>query len=338
MPATIRDVAEKAGVSASTVSRAFTRPEMVDTATRLRIIALAESLGYEPSSAARSLKTGRTGALGIIVPDLSNPFFPDVVRGMQHRAREYGYPVLLADSAEDPSAEPALVRTLARNVDAIVLCSPRMSDAELTEAARLRPVVLVNREAPAGPAATVPAVTIDNAGGIQQAVRHLHALGHRRIGFVSGTRTSRSNEDRLVAFTDATAAAGLVGTVIGSYQPTVEGGAAAADDALLADVTAVVVYNDVMAAGLIGRLSRVGVELPGRLSIVGFDDISLAALLTPALTTVRISLELAGAVAVDRLHAHLTGAGPDVARPAPLPTELVVRDSTAAVSAADLRG
>lgn len=332
MTATIREVASRAGVSASTVSRTFSRPEKVDAGTRVRVLALAQELGYEPSGAARSLKTGRTGALGIVVPDLSNPFFPDVVRGMQHRAREHGYPVLLADSGEDPGAELALVRTLARNVDALVLCSPRMSDTDLAEAALLRPLVLVNRDAPGSLAATVPAVTIDNAGGIQLAVRHLQALGHRRLGFVSGTPTSRSNRERLVAFTEATATAGLAGVVIGSYAPTVDGGAAAADDALLADVTAVVVYNDIMAAGLLGRLTRLGIELPGRLSIVGFDDISISSLLTPALTTVRIPLAHAGAVAVDRLHAHLTGASAP-GRPAPLPTELVVRASTAVAPA-----
>lgn len=332
MAATIREVASRAGVSASTVSRTFSRPEKVDAGTRVRVLALAHELGYEPSGAARSLKTGRTGALGIVVPDLSNPFFPDVVRGMQHRAREHGYPVLLADSGEDPGAELALVRTLARNVDALVLCSPRMSDTDLAEAALLRPLVLVNRDAPGSLAATVPAVTIDNAGGIQLAVRHLQALGHRRLGFVSGTPTSRSNRERLVAFTEATTTAGLAGVVIGSYAPTVDGGAAAADDALLADVTAVVVYNDIMAAGLLGRLTRLGIELPGRLSIVGFDDISISSLLTPALTTVHIPLAHAGAVAVDRLHAHLTGAS-SPGQPAPLPTELVVRASTAVAPA-----
>ncbi|WP_146954216.1 LacI family DNA-binding transcriptional regulator [Cellulomonas soli] len=324
-------MAARAGVSAATVSRAFTRPEKVDGATRQRVLALAEQLGYEPSSAARSLKTGRTGALGIMVPDLSNPFFPDVVRGMQHRARDHGYPVLLADSGEDPAAELALVRTLARNVDALVLCSPRMPDAELAEAALLRPLVLVNRTTPVTSPDLLPSVTIDNVGGVQQAVRHLRALGHRRVGFVSGTATSRSAQDRLQAFTGSTLTEGMEGVVIGSYQPTVEGGAAAADDALLAGVSAVVVYNDVMAAGLMGRLTRLGVVVPDRLSIVGFDDIALAALLTPALTTVHIPLERAGAVAVDRVHAYLTGSGGEDDEPAPLPTELVVRASTAAV-------
>ena len=328
MAASIRDVAEQAGVSASTVSRAFSRPEKVDPTTLRRVLALAEQIGYQPSGAARSLKTGRTAALGIMVPDLSNPFFPDLVRGAQHRARVHGYSVLLVDSSEDPAVELSLVRSLARNVDALVLCAPRMTDAELDEAALLRPLVLVNRDA-TGAAATTAPVTIDNAGGVRQAVRHLLALGHTRIGYVSGTTASRSNQQRLEAFVAATSASGIRGRLIGEYPPTVDGGAAAADDSLLADVTAVLVYNDIMAVGLMGRLARLGVDLPARLSIVGFDDISLSGLVTPALTTVRIPLALAGAVAVDRLHARLDGAATDGEPPAPLPTELVVRASTA---------
>ena len=351
MAATIREVADRAGVSPSTVSRAFTRPEMVDTATRDRVLDVAGRLGYQPSASARSLRTGRTGAIGVLVPDLANPFFPELVRGAQRRARELGHPVLLADSGEDPDAELGLVRTLAQNVDGLVLCSPRMSDAALAEAARLRPVVLVNRAAPGSPAATVPPVLIDNAGGIEQALRHLRALGHHRVGFVAATETSRSHAQRLDAFRTRTPAHGLAGIVLGPYPPTVEGGAAAGDDVLLADVTAVVVANDVMAAGLVARLSRLGLALPERLSIVGFDDIAISALLTPALTTVRIPLDRAGVVAVERLHGHLAGGvvaggvvdgGPGPGTPVPgvpdaLPTELVVRASTASVSG-DPRG
>lgn len=335
MAATIRDLAEQAGVSASTVSRAFSRPEKVDESTRERILGLAAEVGYVPSRAARTLKTGRTGALGIVVPDLSNPFFSDVVRGMQHRARDHGYSVLLADSDEDPATEVELVRTLARNVDALVLCSPRMSDADLAVAAGAQPVVLVNREAvgsaPAG-VGTIPPVIIDNAGGVRQAVAHLVELGHRQIGFVAATGMSRSNAARRAAFRTATHEAGVTGVEVGDYSPTVDGGAAAADATSRSGVTAVLVYNDVMAVGLMASLTRQGVDLPGRLSVVGFDDVAIAGLVTPALTSVRIPLRRAGAVAVDRLHAHLCGEGA-VEAPEDLPTDLVVRASTAAVRA-----
>jgi LacI family transcriptional regulator/LacI family repressor for deo operon, udp, cdd, tsx, nupC, and nupG len=328
VPATIRDVAEAAGVSTATVSRTYGRPDKVDEGTRARVLDAARRLGFQPSGAARTLKTGRTGAIGVVVPDLSNPFFPDVVRGVQHEAHEHSYPLLLADSEEDPAAELPLARTLARNVDALVLCSPRASDADLAEAAALRPVVLINREPAGWPGTSVPPVAIDNADGMRQAVRHLRALGHRRIGFVAGPGTSSSVAARLAAFRAATADAGAEGAVVGGYEPTLEGGARAADDVLVAGVSGVVVYNDIMAAGLLGRLARFGVDVPGRVSVVGFDDIAVSALLTPALTTVRIPRAEAGRRAVRRLHAALTGADPAAVAPGPLPTELVVRAST----------
>ena len=134
MDATIRDVASASGVSASTVSRAFGRPYKVDEHTRQRILRAAEALDYQPNRAAQSLITGRTGNIGIVVPDLVNPFFSSVVKGAQTRAHELGHPVLLADSDEDPSAELKLGRTLARQVDGLILCSPRMNELELREA------------------------------------------------------------------------------------------------------------------------------------------------------------------------------------------------------------
>lgn len=327
MAATIRDLAALAGVSPSTISRAFSRPEKVDETTRDRILTLAEQIGYVPSRAARTLKTGRTGALGIVVPDLSNPFFSDIVRGVQHRARDVGYSVLLADSDEDPTTEVELVTTLARNVDSLVLCSPRMSDTELAAAARLQPMVLVNRGSGADAPGAVPPVTFDNAGGVRQAVEHLHGLGHRDIGFVSATGSSRSNADRRQAFHVATHEHGLCGVEIGTFAPTVDGGASAADATMRSGVSAVLVSNDVMAVGLLARLVRQGVDVPGEISVVGFDDIVMAGLITPALTSVAIPLRHAGAVAVDRLHAYLSGEPSD--GPAlDVPTSLVVREST----------
>lgn len=124
MRATIREVAREAGVSASTVSRALSTPEMVNATTRERVLRAAERLGYAPNRAARGLITGRTGNLGLIVPDLTNPFFPSVVKGVQAKAREADYAVFLADTDEDPAAEVGLVRALAKQVDGLILCSP----------------------------------------------------------------------------------------------------------------------------------------------------------------------------------------------------------------------
>jgi DNA-binding LacI/PurR family transcriptional regulator len=321
--ATIRDVANAAGVSAATVSRAFGRPHKVDEQTRLRVLGAAEALDYQPNRAAQSLITGRTGNIGIVVPDLGNPFFPRIVKGAQTTAHELGYPVLLADTDEDRSSELSIGRTLARQVDGLILCSPRMEERELREVQRLCPVVLVNRRV-----VDIPAITIDNAGGMRQAVTHLRALGHQRIGYVAGPATSYSNRERQEAVGRHLKAAGLTHRLIGSFSPSFEGGRSAADEVLLADVTAVIVYNDVMAIGLITKLNTYGVAIPGELSVVGFDDISFASMLTPSLSTVRISREEAGRRAVTHLHAMLTGQS-DREPPKELNTELMVRGTTA---------
>ncbi|HEY8720978.1 LacI family DNA-binding transcriptional regulator [Pengzhenrongella sp.] len=324
MTATIRDVANAAGVSASTVSRAFGRPEKVDDDTRRRILAAARALDYQPNRAAQSLITGRTGNIGIVVPDLGNPFFPSVVKGAQTRAHELGYPVLLADTDEDAAAEPPLVRSLARQVDGLILCAPRMSDRELREAQDQCPIVLVNRRVPG-----IPAVTIDNAGGMGQAANHLRALGHKRVGYVAGPASSYSNLERSAAVEQHLVAAGMTCALIGAYDPSFDGGAGAADAVLLADVSAVIVYNDVMAIGLVSRLTAYGVSIPAELSIVGFDDIPIASMITPPLTTVRIEREQAGRVAIEHLHALLTARRGEIDPPPELGTELVVRGSTA---------
>src|SRR5512138_792177 len=130
MAVTIKDVARAAGVSPSTVSRALSAPELVQPDTRRRVQQAATELGYHPNRAARGLITGRTGNLGLIVPDLTNPFFPGVVKGVQTRAREFDYAVFLADTDEDPTAEADVVRNLSKQVDGIILCSPRMSEEE----------------------------------------------------------------------------------------------------------------------------------------------------------------------------------------------------------------
>jgi LacI family transcriptional regulator len=322
MAVTISDVAKAAGVSASTVSRALTRPDLVDSDTKARIFAQIEQLGYKVNRAARGLVTGRTSNLAVIVSDLANPFFPDIVRGIQLRAQERNLTTLLADSQEDPQAEFNLVGGLAPQVDGIVLCGSRMADDELEKARKLAPLVLVNRRGEG-----VPAVTVDNAGGMRQAVRHLRALRHRRIGYVGGPASSRSHQDRLSAARGAAADNGMELVELGNVEPSYAGGAGAADAVLLAEVSAVLAYNDVIAIGLMHRLVGYGVPVPEEISVVGFDDISLAEMAHPPLTTVRFPRREAGAAAVDRLLAVLDGAPPEHDT-APLPTELVVRRST----------
>jgi DNA-binding LacI/PurR family transcriptional regulator len=324
MAVTIKDVAHAAGVSASTVSRVFTIPDVVRHDTRQRVFEVATTLGYHPNRAARGLITGRTGNLGLLVPDLTNPFFPGVVKGVQARARESDLSVFLADTDEDPAAEADLVRALSGQVDGMLLCSPRTSEDELRALAGETPVVLLNRRV-----GRIPSVAVDNADAIRQAVAHLRAFGHGRVAFVAGPRTSWSSRERARALRAATAAAGVELAEIGNFAPGFDGGVAAADLVLAAGVTAVVAYNDLVAAGLLNRFAARGVAVPATISVVGFDDIALASMVTPALTTLSQPMEQTGRAGVDLLLQLIADPGrAATATRRELTSRLMVRDST----------
>ncbi|MFF5288614.1 LacI family DNA-binding transcriptional regulator [Paractinoplanes globisporus] len=321
MAVTIKDVARVAGVSASTVTRALTMPELVHPETRERVRRTAVTLGYHPNRAARGLITGRTGNIGLLVPDLGNPFFPSVVKGVQARAHEADYAVFLADTDEDATAEAGLVRRLSKQVDGIVLCSPRMPDEELRTLVADTPVVLVNRRI-----AKVPSVTPEFPDAMRQAVSHLTALGHRRIAYVAGPRSAWANRERLRSLRALTKDIELI--EIGNVMPMFEGGVAAADQVLAADVTAVIGYNDLVALGLLNRFMARGVAVPGDISVLGFDDIALAAMVHPSLTTVALPKEQAGRAGVDLLLQLLTEPDRSTAARRELPAQLMVRGST----------
>lgn len=332
MHVTIRDVARRAGVSTSTVSRTFTAPGLVSPETRELVSAAAAELGYRPNLAARGLVTGRTGNLGIIVPDLGNPFFPSVLQGAQARAREADHAIFLADSGEDPRLEAELIRAMAKQVDGVILCSSRASTADLQELAALTEIVLLNRRY-----VGLPAVLMDSAGGMRQAAAHLAALGHRRIAYLSGPRTSWSNRERRRGLAVAARELDLDVVEPGPLPPTFDAGYQAADLALAAGVTGVVAYNDLMALGVISRLSDRAVPVPAEMSVVGFDDIPMAAMCTPPLTSVAMPSVAAGRACVDLL-LHLLGpdgaGAPDGRSQRRLPSQLIVRGSTAPNAAA----
>ncbi|APX34191.1 transcriptional regulator [Brachybacterium sp. P6-10-X1] len=345
MAMTLKDVSARAGVSVATASRAFQRPELVGTATRDKVLAAAEELGYAPNRSARALITGRAGVYGVIVPDLENPFFPAVLKGAQARAHQLGSQLLITDAGEVPEGELPLVHTLAAQVDGIVLCSSRMDEDSLRQAATMTPLSLVNRVSPA-----LPGVFADPAEGIPAALRHLQRMGHRRIGYVGGPGTSRSDAVRRTVIERVCTGAGLEWTDIGSFPPSVDGGRRGAESVLLTDVTAVLVYNDVMALALMERLRSFGVGVPGDISVVGWDDIEFSALVTPGLSTVRVPRYDMGVAAIDLVHERgapptgapatdlvLTAAAPPGAGRARigLPTQFVPRGSTAKVAASE---
>ena len=318
---TLRDVAREAGVSLATASRAMSDAPHVSAANRAQVTRAAERLGYRPHPAARALTTGSTGTVGLVVPDLANPFFAAVAKGVQARARETGREVLVADTDEDVTVEPDVITRLGDRVDGLVLCSPRLPADRLRAllASAAGPVALVNREAP-----DVPSVSFDIADGVRQALDHLRALGHAVVAYAGGPRTSWSDAERRSAL-DAVSTTGDAGRPVldlGSFRPTHGGGVQAADLALAAGATAVLCFNDLVALGVLARLHARGVATPADVSVVGFDDVAAASLVTPALTTVAVPLARAGRTAVDLL----TDDAPEHRR---LPVELVVRASTA---------
>ena len=321
---TIRDVAARAGVSAATVSRVFSRPESVTLETRRRVLSAADELRYAPHPVARSLARGSTGNLGLVVPDIAVAFCAVVTKAVSHRARREGYALFVAD-ADDASAPGAddlrSARAMARQVDGLLLLSPTMSDDDLRALADTVPLVVINRELDG-----VPAVLMPSADGAVAAVEHLHALGHRRLAYLAGP-DNYSNRAREAAFTRTCGRLGADGVVLGPFEPTSNAGVRAADLVLAYGATGVLAYNDDVAAGVVGRLADRGVPVPARRSVVGFDDTALASMISPRLTTVHLPVAEAGRVAVGLLLDLLRGL-PSRPGPVELPVELIVRSST----------
>lgn len=324
MAMTARTVAQRAGVSVSTVSRAFADPPQASAETRAKVLRVAKELGYRPNGAARSLVTGRTTSIGLVVPDLENPYFASFAKGVQARAWSSGYSVLIADSDEDPASEARLVPSLAARVDGMILCSPR-SDAAVDARHTTTATVVVNRKVP-----TTAWLTVDNAGATHLAVSHLRALGHRTIAYAGGPRSSWSDEERRVGLARCTEEFPDTTIVdLGHFGPYYSGGRAAADLAVASAATAVIGFNDLVALGLIVRLRERGIDVPDEMSVVGIDNASVSTLASPQLTTVGVPQAQLGRTAVDMLLGLIERPG---RRPFPtetFPVELVLRQSTA---------
>ncbi|MBG6090605.1 LacI family DNA-binding transcriptional regulator [Actinomadura viridis] len=327
----IRAVASAAGVSASTVSRALNNPELVNAETRRRVLECADRLGYRPNRAARSLVLGRTSNVGLIVPDIANPAFAPFIKGVEAYFRDTGYGVFLADTDEDADTEARMAEAMAERADGLILCASRMPGMRVRSIAAKTTVVLANRLS-----RSVPSVALDLKPGIDQAVTHLHALGHRRCAFLSGPRDSWSNRQRRKHLTAGCAARGIELIELGPYEPQFTGGYRAADEALAADVTAVFAYNDLIALGVLARLHARGVRVPEDMSIVGVDDVPTASMVSPPLTTVAVPIQAlaraASAMLLDRLRADRSdtvAAAPPPRPPAPeLAARLLIRSTT----------
>lgn len=303
--ATIGDVAKLAGVSVATVSRAMNAHPAVKPETLERVLAAAARLDYVPSNAARSLSLGRTHTVALLMPDLSNPMFQQVLRGANRAAAAAGYRLLVTDSVEDPGAEADLAIEARRRCDALILCSPRMSPRDLRRVlSATEPVVLINREAEAG---GVPSLVVDYAEGVRILMRRLMRQGHRSFVYLSGPSSSLPNNDRVQALRTLAREHDDISLTVLPCGGSIEDGDAALGPVLESGATAVLAYNDVVAFGLLGKLNEAGVAVPGDISVAGYDDIPFTRYSTPALTTVSVPKEELGRHAWEEVERLLGG-------------------------------
>lgn len=333
---TMSDVAQAAGVDVSTVSRALNertagmlRPETVE-----RVLVAAEELGYRPNALARGLRTQRSHTIGMIIPDLTNPFFPPIVRGLEDVLGGSGYTLILANTDNDPRREElGLSSLVGRQVDGLLLATSHI-DRRGLDAARVGdlPVVLVNRR---GSDESIPAAVPDDHAGVALVVDHLAELGHARIAHVAGPQDTSTGHDRAEAFQLHAEQRGLFDArlVVQADVYGVEHGYDACRELLERGhpITAIFAANDLLAIGCLRALRERGTSVPGDVSLVGFNDMPLVDLIEPPLTTIRVpQYELgreAGRMLLDLVeHRPARDRGPPVHTLAP---ELVVRRSSA---------
>ncbi|MDP9998742.1 LacI family DNA-binding transcriptional regulator [Pseudarthrobacter sulfonivorans] len=291
----IADVALKAGVSHATVSRVMNGNFTVDPDIAARVRAAAVELKYQPNPVGRSLALGKTDTIGIVVPDLANPTFQAILRGLSRAAAQDGYRVLIADSFEVSSEEAILAGEARRRCDGLVLCAPRMSDAELEEISpSLHPLVLINRTT-AAPG--IPSLVVDYGQGVQALAEHLVGLGHTRLAFLAGPAGSASNGLRLEGLAAFKASHPHVSVTMLDGGSDFDTGHDAVDAVLASGATGILAFNDLVAMGLMSGLHERGVNVPADISVTGFDDIPFARYTTPTLTTAAVPIADLGAQA-----------------------------------------
>jgi LacI family transcriptional regulator len=324
---TISQVAEAAGVSRATVSRAFTRPDMLSAKTVRRVIAIAKKIGYVPNHTARALSTGRNSNFALVVPDVANPFFPPLIRAAQLEAEKLDFCVFLGNSDENPAQEEKLVSRFSTQVEGFILASSRLSDERIRFQATRRPLVLVNRDVKG-----IPRVLMDSGAGVGEAVDHLAALGHKRIAYISGPKSSWSNAQRRAAVQRRAKIHALQVLNLPAQIASFQTGYASAAAILDHGATAAVAFDDLMAQGALAGLAARGISVPRDFSIVGCDDV-LGAMTHPPLSSVSNACAEAGRVAVSLLMEMLRSRVVRDVR-CVLSTSLVIRNTTAAVAVA----
>jgi DNA-binding LacI/PurR family transcriptional regulator len=288
----LQDVARMAGVSTSTVSRALSRPDLVNARTRTRVEEAVRRLGYRPSRVARRLRVehGFSDLIGLVIPDLQNPFFADLARGVEDIAQRHGYTVLIGNADEDLEKERRYLEVMrAESVDGVIVPPCSKHDPAVAELVHSEmPVVCVDRRLAK---ARVDTVIVDNMRGAYDAVEHLIGLGHRRIGFIEGRPQVSTSEERLEGYRAALAEYGIVAApeLLRVGDSRQESGRRLAGE-LLAEPdppTALLVGNGIMTLGAVETIRREGLRIPQDIAVIGYDDMPWALALTPPLTVVR---------------------------------------------------
>ena len=319
---TIQSVADLAGVSIATVSRVLSGNENVREDFIDKVRDAAAKLNYTPSASAQGLAKGRNFTVGVLIPDLSNPYFPDVVKGIHNLATPSNYRLLIADSDGSPEDEISIIRDMLRQVDGIILVSPRMSIDDLKSLGNVQsPAVLINRMEPG---VGLPSVGVDNFSAMSELIGHLASLGHKRIAFLSGPKESWQQRERARAVLHASNFGISVEEI-----PTggsIAAGVQALDVAMQAKPTAAICFNDLVALGVLSRAAELGIRVPEDLSVTGFDDIEFSSFSNPPLTTIRSPQIALGEMAWKVLEDQLSGK-PGNHQPL-MGAEVVIRSST----------
>lgn len=330
--ATIQDVARTAGVSTATVSRVLSTPELVAEPTRERVMAAVASLGYAPNFAAKNLRTLRSDKILVTVPDISNPFFAQVIRGVEEAATAAGYSVLLGDTRHEPEREEQYGQMLRRKeADGLIFLGHRLPGGLTEMVQAMGPRTPIVNGCEYSPGLGIPSAHIDNAAAAFEAMEHLYTLGHVHVGVITGPLASPLSRDRLTGARKAAARRGLTEQLsVATGDFSIESGLDQTLTLLAADPrpTAVFCFSDEMAMGALQACRRAGLACPADISLVGFDDIRYARHLDPPLTTVSQPMARIGHETVRLLLEILSGEAPVVSH-VTLAHQLVVRASTA---------
>lgn len=333
MRITIREVAREAGVSVATVSRVLNGTGQASEDTSARIREVAARLRYAPNEAARSLIKSRTHTLGVLLPDLHGEFFSEVIRGIDQRARQTGFHLLVSSFHSDPREMEAALNAMRGRVDGLILMSPDVDTRALLRdvAVDLRTVLL---NAPSGESAAGDSVSVDNIGGARAMVKHLLGLGHRRIAMITGDERNSDARERLRGYRSALRAAreAIVPEleVAGDFTESAGYAAAEALLGLRQRPRAIFAANDAMAVGALSALRDAGVRVPEDIALAGFDDVPMARYLTPPLSSVHVAIDELGRRATELALQTVQGTGPARPRREVLRTTLVVRSSCGA--------